>query len=114
MGKYRGQAVYMFAFDIAYEMGRGPVQELLGQKVEQFKVDPSKRTPKHPFFFRPQMIRLPLCKRDGPKGPIEMERVVKLLPIGAISITVCVPFEVEQLEELVEYHDLTFCGRTLH
>jgi hypothetical protein len=112
--KYRGVAVYMFAFDIAYEMGREPVQELLGQKVEQFKVDASKRTPKHPFFFKPQMIRLPLCKRPGPDGPIEMERVVKLLPIGAISITVRVPFAVEHLAELVNYHDLTFCGRTLH
>ncbi len=114
MGKYRGQAVYMFAFDIAYEMGRAPVQELLGQKVEQFKVDASKRSPRHPFFFRPQMIRLPLCKREGPHGPIAMERVVKLLPIGAISITVCVPFEVEHLDDLVEYHDLTFDGRSLH
>src|SRR4030095_4658811 len=89
---YKGEAVYIFAFDIAYEMGRAPVQELLGQKVEQFKVDASKRNPKHPFFFKPQMIRLPLGKREGPHGPIELERVVKLLPIGAISITVCVPF----------------------
>jgi hypothetical protein len=112
--KYRGQAVYMFAFDIAYEMGREPVTELLGQKVEQFKVDASKRTPKHPFFFRPQMIRLPLCKRDGPNGPIEMEQVVKLLPIGAISITVRVPFEVEHLESLVDLHDLAVGERSLH
>jgi hypothetical protein len=111
---YKGQAVYMFAFDVAYEMGREPVPQLLGQKVEQFKVDPSKRNPKHPFFFRPQMVRLPLCKRMGPDGPIEMERVVKLLPIGAISITVTVPFEVQELQELVDFHDLQLGERSLH
>jgi hypothetical protein len=113
-GKYRGVAVYMFAFDIAYEMGRGPVLELLGQKVEQFKVDASKRNPRHPFFYRPQMVRLPLCKRMGPSGPIEVERVVKLLPMGAISITARVPFEVARLEELVALHDLHLGERSLH
>ncbi len=112
--KFTGHAVYIFAFDVAYEMIRAPVQELLGQKVEQFKFDPSKRNPKHPFFFRPQMITLPVCERAGPDGPIKLERVVKLLPIGAISITVRVPFAVEHLEELVAFHDLNFCDRSLH
>src|SRR5688500_3419744 len=105
--RYKGQAVSMLAFDIAYEMGREPVPELLGHKAEQFKVDAaSKRNPRHPVVYRPQMVRLPLCKRLGPNGPIEMERIIKLLPIGAISITVTVPFEVGQLTDLVTYHDL--------
>lgn len=112
--KYRGEAVYIFAFDLAYELGREPVVELLGQKVEQFKVDSSKRNPKHPFFFRPLMVRLPPCQRSGPNGPIELERVVKLLPIGAISITIRVPFEVERLENLVDLHDLQLGERSLH
>jgi hypothetical protein len=113
-GKYRGKAVYMFAFDIAYEMSNAPIRELLGQKIEQFKVDPSKRNPKHPFFYRPQMIRLPLVKGMGPLGPVELERVIKVLPIGAISITVTVPFEVDRLEDLVTFHDLHLGERSLH
>lgn len=113
-GKYRGQAVYMFAFDIAYEMGDEPIKELLGQKVEQFKVDSSRRNPKHPFFYRPQMVRLPLVKAMGPFGPVELERVIKVLPIGAISITVTVPFEVERLGDLVTFHDLHLGERSLH
>jgi hypothetical protein len=111
---YRGIAVYLFAFDIAYEMGRGPVQTLFGQPVEHFKVDASKRNPRHPFFYRPPMVRLPPCKREGPYGPVEIERVVKLLPIGAISITASVPFEVEKLEDLVQFHDLQFGERSLY
>src|ERR1043166_30128 len=103
---FRGIAVYMFAFDIAYEMGRTPVLKLLGQPVEHFKVDPSRRNPKHPFFYRPPMVRLPSCVREGPDGPVQMERIVKLLPIGAISITVQVPFQIQELTELVDFHDL--------
>ena len=104
----------MFAFDVAYEMSNEPIRELLGQKVEQFKVDASRRNPRHPFFYRPQMVRLPLVKAMGPFGPVELERVIKVLPIGAISITVTVPFEVERLEDLVTFHDLQLGERPLH
>src|SRR5215471_13227862 len=112
--RYAGEVVYIYAFDVAYEMTRQPVRELLGQPVAQFVVDASKRSPKHLFFYRPQMVRLPPLERHGPRGPVRMERVVKLLPVGAISITVRVPFEVERIEDLVGYHDLQFSNGSLH
>lgn len=111
---YRGDVVYIYAFDVAYEMTRQPVRELLGQPVAQFVVDASKRSPRHLFFYRPQMVRLPPLERTGPGGPLRVERVVKLLPVGAISITMRVPFEVERIEDLVGYHDLQFSNSSLH
>src|SRR4051794_33496131 len=89
-----GEVVYLYAFDVAYEMNRFPVRELLGQPIAQFVVDASKRSPRQLFFYRPQMIRLPPLERLGPCGPIRLERTVKLLPVGAISVTVRVPFSV--------------------
>jgi hypothetical protein len=112
--RYRGEAVYIYAFDVAYEMTRQPVRELLGQPVAQFVVDASKRSPKHLFFYRPQMVRLPPLERIGPGGALRVERVVKLLPVGAISITMRVPFDVERVEDLVCYHDLQFSNGSLH
>jgi hypothetical protein len=112
--QYTGEVVYIYAFDVAYDMVRRPVRELLGQPVAQFVVDASKRSPRHLFFYRPQMVRLPPLERIGPRGAIRMERVVKLLPVGAISITVRVPFKVEQVEDLVEFHDLQFSNGSLH
>jgi hypothetical protein len=111
---YKGEVVYIYAFDVAYEMVRQPVRELLGQPVAQFVVDASKRSPRHLFFYRPQMVRLPALERIGPGGPLRVERVVKLLPVGAISITMRVPFEVERIEDLVGYHDLQFSNGSLH
>src|SRR5438105_12188302 len=101
--EYTGEVVYIYAFDVAYEMVRQPVRELLGQPVAQFVVDASKRSPKHLFFYRPQMVRLPPLERIGPGGPLRIERVVKLLPVGAISITIRVPFEVGRIEDLVGF-----------
>jgi hypothetical protein len=60
------------------------------------------------FFYRPQMVRLPPLERLGPRGPIRLERTVKILPLGAISITVRVAFTVKNLDELVCFHDLRF------
>src|SRR5438477_227180 len=111
--QYTGEVVYIYAFDVAYEMVRRPVRELLGQPVAQFVVDTSKRSPRQLFFYRPQMVRLPPLERIGPHGAVRIERVIKLLPVGAISITVRVPFEVAQLEDLVVYHDLQFSNGSL-
>lgn len=112
--EYRGEVVYIYAFDVAYEMVRQPVRELLGQPVAQFVVDASKRSPRHLFFYRPQMVRLPPLERIGPGGPMRVERIVKLLPVGAISISIRVPFAVDRIEDLVGYHDLQFSNGSLH
>src|SRR3974390_2281679 len=112
--KYVGEVVYIYAFDVAYEMARKPVRELLGQPVAQFAVDASKRSPKQLFFYKPQMVRLPPLERIGPYGAVRVERAIKLLPVGAISITVRVPFAVNHVEDLVVFHDLRFSNGSLH
>ena len=111
--QYAGEVVYIYAFDVAYDMTRQPVRELLGQPVAQFSVDASKRSPRQLFFYQPQMVRLPLLERIGPHGPVRVARVIKLLPVGAISISVRVPFQVRQIEDLVAYHDLQFSNGSL-
>src|SRR2546427_565219 len=98
--RYGGDGTYIFSFDPAYEMARVPLQTLLGQPVAQFQMDSNKRAPRQLFFYRPQMVRLPPLERIGPKGPVRIERQVKIFPIGAISITVHVPFEVSNIAEL--------------
>jgi hypothetical protein len=103
-----GEVVYMYAFDVAYDMIRAPVKTLLGQPVAQFMVDAGKHSPRNLPFYRPQMVHLPPVEHLGPRGQLRLERIVKLLPVGAISITVRVPFEVEKIEDLVAYHDLRF------
>ena len=101
--RYTGEVVYVYAYDVAYDLNREPVPELLGQKVVPFTFDSSRRHPRHHFFYKPQMIRLPPMERVGPFGPVKLERVVKLLPVGAVSITVRVPVAVDRLEDLVAF-----------
>jgi hypothetical protein len=106
--RYRGEVRYLFAYDIAYELREQDPTQLLGQPLKPFVVGTGKRSPKGAFFAPPPMIALPSLERVGPHGPVQVERVVKLFGVGAISISVRVPFAVEHVEELVAYHDLHF------
>ena len=111
---YAGQVVYIYAFDVAYDTARQPLRQLLGQPVEQFSMDGSKRNPRQFFFYKPQMVRLPPIQRDGPFGKVQVDRAIKLLPVGAVSITMRVPFSVRHIEDLVVFHDLKFGDCSLH
>ena len=86
--RYVGRVVYIYAFDVAYDVTREPVSHLLGQQVAEFCVDASKRNPRHLFFARPQMVRLPPMERIGPNGPIRMEPTVKFLHVGAVTMMI--------------------------
>jgi hypothetical protein len=114
VSRYTGEVVYIYAFDVAYDTARKPIHELLGQPVAQFAVDASKRSPRQLFFYKPQMVRLPPMERIGPLGPVRVERAIKLLPVGAVSITVRLPFAVNHVEDLVAFHDLQFSNGSLH
>lgn len=113
---FRGEVVFMYAFDVAYELRHVSTPDLLGQPVATFSVDASKRSPKQLFFYRPQMVRMPPVEKFGPGGAVlRYQWTAKLLPVGAISLTVRVPFEVSDLERLADYHDFRFAdGSSLH
>jgi hypothetical protein len=114
MNRYTGEVVYIYAFDVAYELNRMPAGEFMGHPLAQFWVDTGKRNPRQLFFYRPMMLRFPAMERLGPHGPVRVEPVVKFLPVGAISISVRVSFDVPSLEHLVVYHDVQFNNGSLH
>ncbi len=111
--RYIGEVIYLFAYDIAHEIGRRAIPKLFDLPVSQYSVDTSRRNPRHQLFHRPLMVRLPDLERVGPQGPIRVGREIKILPVGAISIRVRVPFSVSTLEELVDFHDLRFANGSL-
>jgi hypothetical protein len=112
--RYRGEVVYIYGFDTAYEMSREPVRQLMGQPVQPFAVDPTRRSPRTLSLYQPQMVRLPALELQGPLGPVKLDRVVKFFPVGAVSITIRLPFEVDKIEDLVVFHDLQLGDQSLH
>ena len=107
----RGEVVYLRAFDLAYDMKRQRVPQILGQPVRDYVAGPSKPGPKHGFFYRPQMVSLPPEAYPSSAGPLEVSITVKIFEVGAISIQVRTPFAVSSLGELVDYYGLSLAGQ---
>jgi hypothetical protein len=106
---YRGEVVYIYAYDIAYDIKNEPVEKILGQPTKDYLVGPSKRIPKQMFFYRPRVAEFVPEKRALDNGrTVEIRKSVKIFGVGAMTVQVRVPFEVERLEDLVDYHDLKF------
>jgi hypothetical protein len=108
-----GQVVYIRAFDIAYDMKRQRIPQILGQRVQDYLVGPSKPGPKQGFFYRPQMVIPPPRTYQSSLGPLEVSFLVTVYDVGAISIQVRAPFAVASLEELVRYYGLSLAGTSV-
>ena len=67
--RYHGEVAYIYSYDLAYDMKREPIGSLLGQKLEEYGIGPSRRSPRNVMFYRPLMIVLPPQRRIGPRGP---------------------------------------------
>ncbi|HUT59369.1 MAG TPA: hypothetical protein VNA25_16085 [Phycisphaerae bacterium] len=112
-GRYVGKVVYLYAYNVGYEMKSQPVPELLGQPQSPFPGALGRRGPRDAFFYRPQIFKLPSVERQGPQGPVRIDWTVKLFQVGAMSLAVHVPFAVDRLENLADYHSLKFATGTL-
>ncbi|MEN6308060.1 MAG: hypothetical protein ABFD91_09925, partial [Anaerohalosphaeraceae bacterium] len=105
---YDGRAVYIYAYDIAYEIKLEQVGFLLSKPLQEYAIGPSKRSPKYYFFYRPKFCRLSdeRCLLQG--WPVTLHWDVKVFAVGAVSIEVSLPFEGVSLQEMVGYHDPIF------
>ncbi|MGD0571568.1 MAG: hypothetical protein ABSB11_00950 [Sedimentisphaerales bacterium] len=111
---YRGEVVYIYAYDIAYDIKNEPVEKILNQPTKDYLVGPSKRIPRQMFFYRPRIAEFTPEKRQLRSGEsLEIRKSVKIFGVGAMTVQVRVPFEVNRLEDLVGYHDLKFAHRGL-
>ena len=111
---YRGEVVYIYAYDIAYDIKNEPVEKILTQPTKDYLVGPSKRIPRQMFFYRPRVAEFASEKRVlRTSETLEIRKSVKIFGVGAMTVQVRVPFVVDRLEDLVSYHDLKFAERSL-
>ncbi len=111
----KGEIVYLYACDVAYELRRAEMTSVLGHTLEPLRIGLSKRGPRQQLFQVPKVARLDPIEITTAKGvSFSMERVVKVLPIGAVSIALRLPFSVPDLESLLAIHQPLLEQEILH
>src|SRR5688572_11963985 len=111
---FTGEVVYLFAIDVAYELKRPVPEMLLGQPLLPHQVGPAKRSPKQHLFRHLRAAKLEPVKMMSPMGEVSVQRMVKVLPIGAVSIMLRVPFTVSRLEDLGAFDRPAFARQIVH
>lgn len=104
----RGEAVYFYAVDIAYDMKRSTLDRLLGVNLEPYQFHARKRGPRGQSFYRPLMAKLPELRFRLRGREVTMQAAVKVLPVGALSVMVRIPFTADSPGELGNWHDPVF------
>lgn len=103
---FKGHVTWLYAFDIAHDMRREPLQTVLGRRVEPWLQASDHRVPRQSFFHRPQIVHLPPVESVLPGGgSATLERTLKILPVGGLSLAFTAPVQVERLEDLVAWHE---------
>ena len=106
--KLNGVVAYIYAFDIAYDLKRQPLTQLLGHRVTEVNLDANKRAPRELFLYRAQMVQMPNIYVDVEGQRVEGALTLRLLPTGAVSVKYRIPFKNRSLKELTSFHSAVF------
>jgi hypothetical protein len=98
----KGEVVFLYAFDVAYEIETGRVQEILQKKAFPFEIRMDRTVPKDVPLYKPLAIELPLQARIFGRP---LRSLIRVYDVGAISIVIRVPFEAASLGDLQMFHN---------
>ncbi|HVE11842.1 MAG TPA: hypothetical protein VNI01_00490 [Elusimicrobiota bacterium] len=106
----RGQVVYMYAYDVAYEIDLNKVRAGLSRAEFRPVLPEDKTVPRDFPFYQPLHVgREPITVASS-LGKVTVNREAKIFALGAISISLRVDFEVPGLGSLIPYHSLSLTG----
>ena len=108
-----GQVVYFAVFDVSYDIVREQVRTVLRTPLTPFTLDPTRRLPQSLLTDGVWVANLPPFTVDTPAGPATAACQAKLFEVGALSLTIRVPFNVAELLDLVGWHGVRINNRPL-
>lgn len=98
----KGEVVYLYAFDVAYEILTARVREILSAKVFPFEVRTEQALPRDVPLYRPLAI-----EPAAPAAPLHGRAVrlmIRVYDVGVVTVLARVPFEAREPAELLPFH----------
>lgn len=104
----KGEVVWFYAFDVANEIHRERVEEVLAEKPAPFMIRRDHTTPRDVPFHQPLSVE-PDLKLVVNGSPARVQ--VRIYEVGVVSIAVRIGFEQSTLTDLIPFHHPTINGR---
>jgi hypothetical protein len=96
----KGEVVYLYAFDVAQELVTSGIEQVLSEKPARFDVRLDHTYPKDIPLYKPLAIQPPSLTEDLFGEKVNLQ--VRLYDMG---VTIRAPFERDNLESLLPFHD---------
>lgn len=97
----RGEIVWFFAYDVAFECRMDSAAAKLAGRSGFRKPHHHRGTPQGAAIYTPLELDLPAARHAGPPAFEGVRRTVRIYSMGAVSVTLRLPFEEESLAELL-------------
>ena len=99
----KGEVVYLYAFDVANEIIKPRVQEILSEKPFPFEIRRDRTLPKDVPLYKPLAIEPhPLAARLR-GAPVHL--LIRIYDVGVVTVMMRTAFEMKLLGELMPFHN---------
>jgi hypothetical protein len=99
----KGEAIYLYAFDVANEIVTSRVQQILSEKPFPFEIRMDRTLPKDMPLYRPLAIEPPPLPDRLSGAPVRL--LIRIYDVGVVTVMMRVAFEVEELSDLMRFHN---------
>lgn len=100
-----GELVFSYLYDLGGEVKLAEAAKLIAADPSAERVEPRKSAPPYVELVRPMLFRYPTRTVETDKGVLQAGIEARIYAIGAVGISVRVPFELGTLEAV---NDLTY------
>lgn len=102
MSRVNGEVIYLYAFDVAYEITLAKARVALRAPSAAFAIRPDRSLPKDMPLYQPLSIELPPNSHTIQGLPLKIE--VRAWQVGVVSVLARVAFDGRKLRELTPLH----------
>lgn len=103
---YVGELVFSVLYDLGGEVKLQEAAKLIARVPEAERVEPRKSAPAYVALARPLLFRYPTRTLETDQGVMHVDIEARIYAIGAVGVSLRVPFEVPTLEALSELTNL--------
>src|ERR1043166_8834615 len=99
----KGEAVYLYAFDVANEIITERVQEILSEKPFPFEIRMDRTLPKDMPLYKPLAIEPHPLSTALNGMPVRL--LIRIYNVGVVTVMMRAAFDVKALAELMPFHN---------
>jgi hypothetical protein len=101
----KGEVIYLYAFDVANEIIKPRVQEILSEKPFPFEIRRDRTLPKDVPLYKPLAIEPPPLPARLRGAPVRL--LVRIYDFGVVTVMMRTEFEHDTLVDLMRFHHPT-------